>query len=86
VHDRAVLVTAPDEKPRNLLENDMSRKANRIRKTTTTTAEGCRITTQGNHITLESPKATVIGRITPRGRDLAWLMGDVLSTDSAYRS
>jgi hypothetical protein len=39
----------------------MSRKSNRKinRARVTTTAEGCTVTTEGNHITLESPKATV---------------------------
>ena len=66
----------------------MSRKANRKinRAVVTASAEGCRITTDGNHITLESPKANVIGSIGPEGRDLSWLMADSLSTANGYRS
>ena len=66
----------------------MSRKANRNvnRASVTQTAEGCTVTTNGNEITMETAKAPVIGRISPKGRDLSWLMGDVLSVDSAYRS
>lgn len=38
-------------------------------------------------ITLATPKATVTRIETAReNRDMSWLMRDVLSTDSAYRS
>ena len=50
------------------------------------TVEPTRVSTVRETVVLETPKARVIGRITPRGKDLAWLAAEVFSTDSAYRS
>lgn len=53
-------------------------------------AEGCLVTTVGNDITLETPKASVHSirkaRKSRKAADLSWLMADVLSTPSAYRT
>ncbi len=59
------------------------RKINRNRKMTVRPTS---VSTVTESVTLETPKASVVGSIGPKGRDLSWLMGDVLSTDSAYRS
>lgn len=57
------------------------RKVNRKRHAiVTTTAEGCRVTTNGSEITLESPKATVTA-IGKANRE--WLARDVFSTPYA---
>lgn len=50
------------------------------------TVKPTRVSTVRETVTLESKSARVIGRISPKGRDLSWLAADVLSTDSAYRS
>lgn len=63
----------------------MSRKANRVRKNVATTNLGTKVTTRGNEITLETPKATVTN-IREAKRDLGWLAADVFSTPSAYRA
>ncbi len=57
-----------------------------MRNTNRTTVQPTRVSTVRETITLESPKAKVIGSISPKGRDLSWLMAATLSTDSAYRA
>jgi len=51
-----------------------------------TTVRPTRVSTVRETVTLESPKANVIGSIGPKGRDLSWLMAATLSTPSAYRA
>jgi hypothetical protein len=64
----------------------MSRKANRRvnRAEAFKTSLGTLVTTKGNEITLETPRAKVVQIGT--AKNLAWLMADVLSTPSGYRS
>ena len=50
------------------------------------TVQPTRVSTVRETVTLESPKAKVIGNIGPKGRDLSWLMADCLSTPSGYRA
>lgn len=60
------------------------RKVNRARHDVVTTTDlGTKVTTNGQEITLETPKASVIGSIGPKGRDMSWLMRDCLSTEYA---
>ena len=67
----------------------MSRKANRKmnRAVTTRTELGTQVVTEGDSITLSTPKASVTNIAKARdNRELGWLMADCLSTESAYRS